>query len=335
MAQQVRRRKHTSVEFSANNKVSKDLKRGMVIRHLMLRLTGRPTLTNANNTAANTQRGSGWGVVKRIDIVANGSDVIRSISGEALWWYNYLMTGNRPPITSTIGDATTANPTIDMALILPFWMPNALRSMDTALDTRQLSDLKIEVTWGTYTDVNSAATAWTSNPTLEVYALESFNVAGPFSQTRFYTIEKTITASNSNEQIKLPVGPMYRGFMIHTTDAGVDDGDIINNIQLKSGTTVFQDIEYSIARDEMVITQKLLRDVDGGYGTIKYQPSTSSDLNGWYWLELVTDGYMSEAIDTLGFSEFELELDVTIGGGATKIEVFPLQVIPVRGNVNG
>jgi hypothetical protein len=48
-------------------------------------------------------------------------------------------------------------------------------------------------------------------------------------------------------------------------------------------------------------------------------------------VDLVTDGYLSDAIDTLGFSEFYLELDVAVGAGTTKIDILPIQITPVRG----
>jgi len=71
---------------------------------------------------------------------------------------------------------------------------------------------------------------------------------------------------------------------------------------------------------------------DGGgvYDPLK-RGSTYNSIAGWYYYDHVTDGYLSEAIDTLGFSEFTLELDVTVGAGTTKAFVLPLQIIPIRG----
>jgi hypothetical protein len=63
----------------------------------------------------------------------------------------------------------------------------------------------------------------------------------------------------------------------------------------------------------------------------KLQRSDSSNQAGWYFVDLVTDGYLSDAIDTLGFSEFYLELDVAVGAGTTKIDILPIQITPVRG----
>jgi len=329
MPQGIRRRNHTTIQFSVNNKISEDLSRGMVMRELHLHLTGAATTTAGNNTAANTQRGDEWGVVKRIDIIANGTDTIKSITGTQLRWYNLMVYHVNPKVSVALGDGATANPAFASTLILPFWSPNSISPIDTALDTRQLSSLKAEVTWGTFTDVNSAATAWTTEPSLRIDALESFGVAGPFAQSRMFQIQKTITASSTNFQVQLPVGPMYRGFLINFTDAGADDGDVLNNFQWKSGTTVFADISEAILEDVHALRHGIQRGFSGA-AYDDYMIGDDNSQDGWYMYDHVTDGYQTEALDTLGFSEHELELDVTVGGGTTILTVIPLQIIPIR-----
>lgn len=332
MAQQVRRRFQQTVDFSNNNKVTRDLGRGMVYRELQLRLTGQLTCTGANNTAANTTRGDEWGVVKNIAIIANNTEVIRSISGNALWWLNYFFYGARPIITQAMGDGATANPSFDSVLKLPFWLPQSIRPIDTALDARKLSDLKIEITWGTFTDINSAATAFTTAPKIEVNSTECFNLDGKFSMLRVYTIDKPITASSQAFQIQLPVGPMYRGFLINTTDnavaGGTDLGTILNNLKLRSGSTVFADVKASPLWQEQLLRYGNQRDF-GGTTYTKDRIGTKNDIRGWYLYDHVTDGFLSEAIDTLGFAEMVMELDVTLVG-TSNIQVFPLEITPVR-----
>jgi hypothetical protein len=350
MGQDVRRRFQKTIEYQTNGQVTKDLGRGMVYRNIVLRLQAQPTLTAANNLTDGVQRGDTWGVVKLIEIMANNNQVIRSLSGNQLWWLNYFMFGTVPPVNPLLGNydgaAGTANPASDVCLVLPFWMFRSVRPLDTALDSRKLSDLKIRVTWGTFTDIHDDASAWTANPTLEVHSLESANVKGPFSLQTVYSMSKTITADESKFQVFLPTGDVYRAFLINTTDAGVDEGDIMKNLKIKSGTTVFYDAPG-----------KVIQQADGwmypgiahpignlqntaGAGPLegttlgiynKLQRSDSSNQAGWYFVDLVTDGYLSDAIDTLGFSEFYLELDVKVGAGTTKIDILPIQITPVRG----
>ena len=240
-----------------------------------------------------------------------------------------------PRVTPGIGDGATLNPDFESCLVLPFWMPRSMHPIDTALDARELSDLKIEVTWGTYADINAAATGFTVSPKIEVHSLESFNVKGPFSQWRLYAIEKEITATNPQFQIQLPVGPMYRGFLLNFTDGGQDDGAVLNNFKVISGTTVFADIPAGVLHQVDHLRSSVVRFWDDGAAAGVYDAlrrgSTYNSIAGWYNYDHVTDGFLSEAIDTLGFSEFTLELDVTIGAGTTKAYVIPSQIIPIRG----
>lgn len=351
MGQDVRRRFQKTVAFQTNGQVTEDLGRGMIYRCLMLRLKCQPTIAAAANLTDDVDRGDGWGVVKLIEVLANNNQVIRSLTGNQLWWLNYFMYGIQPPITPTLGDDDgsgngTANPSIDVSLVLPFWMFRSVRPLDTALDSRKLSDLKIRITWGTYTDIHDDASAWTAQPTLDVHSLESANLKGPFSLQTVYAMSKTITANDSKFQVFLPVGDVYRGFLINTTDAGVDEGDILNNLKIKSGTTIFYDSPGKLIQQFDGMMQpgiarpigSLLNTAGSGLQIVtngmnkynKLQRSDSSSLDGWYFVDLVTDGYLSDAIDTMGFSEFYLELDVTKGTGTTKIDVIPIQITPVR-----
>lgn len=326
MAQQVRRRFQKTVKFQGNNKETENLARGMVYRELGIRLRGGLTLSAANNTAAKTKKGNEFALIRRLDIIANNTDVIRSIKGVDLWWLNYFLLSGTPQFSTTIGDGSTANPTFDSYVKLPVWMPRSLRPIDTALDARRLSDLKVEVTWGDATSVNDDATGFETNPTCEVSSLESFGISGPFSQWRVYPIEKAITQSNEQFQIEIPVNYMYRGFMLNFTEGGVDTGAVLRNFKWKSGTTVFADISGAELHEEYLARNELSRQID-------FLPGNANKLDGYYMYDHVTDGYLSESVDALGFSELTLELDV-VAGADTKVTVYPMQIIPVRGGKN-
>lgn len=337
MGQQVRRRPQGNIQYQANSKVSMSLSRGMIYRDLYFYLYGNVTPVNAaGNTQALTLQGDEWAVIKRIDLIANNTDVLRSLSGNQLWWLNYFLYGVPPNVTPVLGDAAAVAVPFCSYLVMPLWMPRSLRPMDTALDARELSDLKLEVTWGDYTDIQAAATAFAVDPVLEVHSLESFGAKGPFSQWRTYAIEKTIAATAAQFQVQLPVGPMYRGFLMNFTDAGADDAAILNNLKIISGTTVFADVPAELLNVCDRLKQSCSRFWNdnaaalGAYDGLR-RGTTFNSLTGWYFYDHVTDGYLSESIDTLGFSEFELELDVTIGAGVTKAFIMPLQIIPVRG----
>jgi hypothetical protein len=338
MGQEVRWRKQQPVTYVSGAKQVIQLSRGMIYREMYLNLTCTPTLSAANNTIANAAKGDQWGVVKRIDIVANASDIIRSFTGEQLWFLNRFYYGFNPRVFSILGDGATANPVLDSTLIIPFWSPRSAKPMDTCLDSRELSDLRLEITWGTFTDVNSAATAWTTNPQIVVGSLEAFGIDGPFNLARVTQVQVTPAGANTGLRVDLPVGPQYRGLLINTTTGGNDTTGLVTNVKLISGTTVFYDQSEGMIRDTFHLRNDLLfpftRPTAAGIGFIpRALNSPANNQDAWYGIELVTDGYTTEAIDTYGFSEFYLELALS---AAATVNILPLTIIPRRdkqGNV--
>lgn len=298
----------------------------MQYRLLKLRLKCQPTIAALDNTTANTLRGDEWAVAKKIEVIANGTDVVKTISGPELRWLNAIWNANMPNVTATLGDGATANPSCDSTLFLPFMMPRSIKPIDTLLDSSVMSNLEIAVTWGTHLDINATATGFTTTPTLEVNSDESFGQEGSsFSNWRLFSIKQEIGATNPQFQIQLPVNAVYRGFTLFTLDAGVEVGTVLKNFRWKSGTNVFADVTAGTLSAEW--TDKIGLDRNRADNTFK---SDKTNLAGVYHYDHVDDGYLSEAIDTLGYSEHHLELDVAVGGGTTQVIVVPWQIIPVR-----
>jgi len=329
MAQQVRFRKQNVVTFAANNKIQKTLARGMVYRELMLELACTPTLAATKNTAALTEAGDEWNVIQKLEIIANGTDVIKSISGRALRWLNVIWQHCMPSLSATLG-AAGANPICKSTLILPFWQSDTIKPLDTALDSSVLSDLQIAVTWGDHTDINANATAFTTDPTLTVYSQECFGFDQPpvFSNYRFFEINQAFTAADSDKQIQLPVGPVYRAFTLITDDAGTEKAGILNNLKLSSGTTIFADVDAKVANTQWTDRLGISRWNSGAEALAPI--SSQSSIQGVYHFDLVRDGYLTEGIDTVGFSEFLLRLDLSVVG-TPNVLIIPHQIIPVRG----
>lgn len=323
-----------TVVFSQNNKVSVDLNLGSVLEELVLRLRYAPTLTNTNNTQAKTLRGDEWAIVKGIRLVANGTDVLRDFSGDELWWINFFTYHLMPQVSPNLGDGTTANPVIDSILVLPTVLPGIKRPFDVVLPTGKLSSLKLEIEWGASTDLNADAAAFTTSPTMEIYSLQSFGIANlQPGQMRIYSTQSTITATTPRHQVKLPVGVTYRGLLIQTLDAGVEQGDILNNLKLRSGGNVFYDLPGKVIQEHVAQRLRLPRGFSGtAYDDHKI--SVQSSFNGWYFIDLAPGGSLMQVIDATGLSELFIEADVTVGSGTTLMNILPFEFIPLRGNPN-
>lgn len=326
---QVRERKLQTVEYNSNNTKRVDLSRGTVYRFLRLHLSGQLTVTNVNNVYANVLPGDEWACVKRVRLIANGADVLWDITGNMLWMMNKFLYNVSPRVSPLLG-AGAANPSFKSTLYIPFMQPKSRVPIDTLLDTRILSDLKLEIQWGTHTDIIGSATGFTVSPQIDVSVNETFATGNQiYSTIRTFPIEKEVTATNSKLQIPLPINFLYRSFLINTTDAAVDANDILNNFKLVSGSTVFADIDNDVLQHEQLLFHGVQETFSGtAYDDIRTGDGNNTD--GWYYYDHVKDGMLSEAIDTLGFSEFNIEADVTIGSGTTKLLIQPLQISPVR-----
>lgn len=363
MPQQVRIRRQGAVVYQTGQLVPFQLSRGMVYREIYLRMQAAIAVTTGSIVTALTAQqiagGGIWNICKSIEILANGSDSLRRFSGEQLnalqpLWFNAppKSQGWTPFVTSGTNLAT-----IDTMLVLPYWQPKSLRPLDTALDARLLSQLQLNITWGSITDVISAnyipnttgVYSFSTNPTLTVYSNESFDPskAQSFAQYRNFQITDNSQFANgavTNGKITLPVGQMYRGFLICCKSAvqtasgsagyglAADIAGAINGIRLKSGTLVYHDMDNIAVQESYRQRNGIYRSQDTAGVLIEFgglqNANSQYNPDAYTMVDLCADGYMSEAIDTLGFSELYLEIDTNTA--IAQMTVIPMQIIPIR-----
>ena len=174
---------------------------------------------------------------------------------------------------------------------------------------------------------------------------ESFGIDGKFTSSRMYKIQTVVAGANAQQQIPLPVTCIYRGFFINiangTANSAADNGGTgfttpaITNIKVISGSTVFRDIPARMLKDwqaqrlnfnrEMLTAASSAAPV-GGF--VSNQRNTLANEDGWYFVDLCQDGFLSEGIDASGLSELYLELNIS---AACTVTVIPIQLFPIRG----
>ncbi len=342
MGQQVRQRRQGTINVSAfGAKYTQTLSRGYWLREIVLKWSGSLTAAAGANAAATLGKGDEWSLLSRIDLVANGTDVIRSFSGLGLRMLNRFLYGQLPRLSTAVGDGN-ANPTFLSYLIIPVWMPMSVKPMDTALDTRKLSDLRLEVTIAPASDYNSAASPTVIAASLDVNTIESFGVDGDVSDCKIYTLQSNLlAATGNNQQISLPVTCLYRGVLVNfATGGGVtyadQAADKITRVAFKSGTTVFRDYDWATVREWQNMRTNHWKQLiaTGGAATItggqtNTSKSTLHNEDAWAFLDFVQDGYLGEGIDALGLSEFYMEVD-TSGATTPYATIIPIQIFPRR-----
>lgn len=325
-------RRQIPVTYQSATTVPVKLNRTLAYRKLRLELTGQPTLTAANNTAANTGQGDEWAVCKLIQIAVNGSDQLRTFTGEQLWWLNWFWYGQSPRITATLADSATANPTFDSSLVIPFWKPRAFHPFDTALDSGRFNDMQLAVQWGAFTDVNSAASAWTANPVLNLLSEEQVLPQNPMDQPKLNWVSKSLVnipaGANSSYIIPLDAGVSYDSFILNVkkADASADAGSVTYT---STPASLISSVKL-VAAGGRVLWDGLWSDLVQTSRTEKSMPQTAtrrsaqSSDQAWGMLDLCSDGRLTEA----AFNPQDMHFEINVLG-TCQITILPSQIFPL------
>lgn len=355
-------RQHAISVTTFGAKEVRQLRKGNIAREMLLRLAGTLTYAAAaQNIASTLARGDEWALIDRLDIVVNASTVIRQFYGWQLKAFNHVVYASWPTVSPFLGDGATAAPAFDSTIAIPFWLPFPFAQfpMDTALDTSQLQDFRIEITFAAAAAINSANPPTAVAATLEIATYESAGVALKNTDLRIYNIFEAVSAANAALPVQLPVNKMYRGFLINFAAAGLPtSADIapynratgaanaayntatgITNVALKSGPYTYRDIPAQMLLDWTRQRDGITKEINPnaaqtGVPSLVNPPfvnpsrSTAFREDGWIWLDLCQDGYNSEAVDALGLTELYLEFNVAAAG---QITVMPFELTPPRG----
>ena len=285
-------------------------------------------------------------LVQSIMIRANGRDVIKNLDLETLHRLNQIRHGVRPHISApedwdgydVISDSVQV-----IHAQLDFAMWRAIRPIDTLLNSAGLATLDFIVTFGNPDDVmNDAydpATGGISvdSATLYIAAIESVGVppGTRFMVNKEYMIRSQVSATSTSHQVQLPVSNLYRAFVLKTHSDGDQVNTILNSIQVKAGTEVFKNRYASFLQmDNRLECGIEVPNVDSDAAAVDHY-MLEHLLEGYYLLEFVKDGRLTECLDTSQLSSLELLLDVNAVGTSDFIDIFPVELIrpPVEATI--
>lgn len=305
MAQNLRR-KLGSIAWAENEVKSFDLPRNYAYQKILLRLTGDISIVTA---AATAYTEAAWKLIKRLEIVGNGKDVIWYIDGPALARYGHLFRG--VVSASAVPTAVAANQAMNSFMVLDFAMLRSIKPIDTLLNAFQYSTLELRITWGAKSDMYSAnaANVTINSGTLKLQSLESIGNAGGMI-AKVFTIEKEVTATSTDFQLTIPVRNAYRGFLIRAEVDGNPNDSVINSLEIKSGADTFVQTDWNVLRDDNKLDMDL-ETMPTGYAFIDFCP----------------DGYLSEALATQGMANLDIYFNVTKQTGTNKITVYPVELM--------
>ena len=228
-------------------------------------------------------------------------------------FFNYARYPQRTVPTLATGDNK-----FYQTAILPIALPRAIREIDTLINTGRLSTFSLQFTFGGKADIFSTApTAYTlANIEVQSHIHEAININVPPEKLRFSVykelfIEKEVTQTTAEFPIILPVGNIYRGMMIEAEVAGDPNDAVINEVQVRSGTTVYAKIKWLDLRDQNALKHNM----------------ESQSFTGYAYLDFCPEGRLSDALDASKLSMLEAVFDVSKQTGTNYIRIYPDELI--------
>lgn len=331
------RRKLNPLTFAENQPRSLELPRNFCMRHLSLWLDGEATI--AGGATAGTPRDSSPAqLIKRIEIVRDGSETLKAIDFETLHRLTQRRYRTRPRIDSLpAGFGAIADEPIECHARLNFAMwPGHFRPVDTMLDCSRCTTLHMIVTFGAAADIMDSdfdGTVSVSGVQLKTATLEMANVPADwiFNDFKEHVLQKQVTAAADDFEFpNLANGNFYRGFTIKTTRDGIPTDGIIKEITLKSGTRVFaklvaEQLQFDNRIDSGVEMPVANDSIDRVY--------LERILTGYYYIDLCPDGRLMESLATKGLSSLEFVMNVNDPGANTDyVFIYPEELVlaPVK-----
>jgi len=331
-----------SIEYAENQTRTLPLPRNYAYRCLDLILIAK--IERAAGTAGEVKDSAPAQLVKNIAIRANGRDVIKNYDMESLHRLNQMRHHTRPLIDSEglsgFGIIATTGTVHMIHARIEFEMWDAIRPIDTLLDSAGLATLELIVTWGTGMDImNDAfdgASVTVNEATLYVSSVESVGVppGTTFMTNKEYLIRSQVTAASARHQIFLPVSNLYRSIVLKTHSDGDQVNTILpfsitalNTISIQSGTEVFKyRIAGTLQACNRLDCEMEVPEIMSDAAALNHRLEEQS-LEGYYLLEFVKDGRLTECLDTSKLSSLELILDVAHPGTDDFIDVYLTELI--------
>lgn len=291
--------------FVASTQSTLELSRNFHQQNLLCELT-----INHDNGAGVTFNSEGFAnLINSIEIVANGDKVLKNVDVKKLIYGSIFESGRA--MHSVTQTAVAGGLVSKVYFKVPFSLPKRMaRPHDTIENSKFYNTFDMRINWGSVANVGTNITV--NSAQIKVYSnqLTSYrrNKGEKISHLIETQLTEEVTATTSNMQITLPVQKVYFGLMIVARVDKNRDNTVINKIKLKSGTTVFLEMDAEMLR------------IDNAH---KFGVENEQDIEGIYYLSFTERNKLSDMLDTFGaYNTLQLELDVSKQAGLNEITVY-------------
>lgn len=206
-------------------------------RKLNLKLTGQ--ITNANPlTDADPENPQS--LLRGINVHANGR-LPKQIRGEELYFMNGINRGVKGQRLALAGNEAANTWDFSVDIEVNFQSIRMKPKAQTNLASWSFSSLFIEILWGTIADITSDANVTLDNAQVSVIAYYDKTDLSKLPANIERNVIENITGANTNFEIDLDLGTLYRLFCIKSEDQGRPVDNIINYVSLKIGDLMLYD----------------------------------------------------------------------------------------------
>ena len=314
-------RKVASIPIVAGGFATIDLPRGYDYESLFIRINAS---LNVSVGATSVRAEAPCQLVQRVEIIADGKNNLFS----APFWYASLGNFNRSGIetgaraTVPPTAATAATYAVEASACIDFMTVDGARPKDSNFRSSGLSLFQARLTFGAASDCFVGGTvAFSGSPTVDVFTQEMIELpdaAGettkPLALKKVSYQEIAISATNANQEIRLPAGNLIRSVLFRTegnTTAGEPQIGTLNNLTLQSGVDVRMNLTSSQVRTKNNFDYG---QITTGYYVADVSARGNSDVN------------LSELWDVTNQAEPKAIVDVT-AGTAAKIQAVVTEYI--------
>lgn len=339
MSRDMRRVADSPQNFAANSPISFTLPVTSVYKEINLLLEYAASTGVGGALVAPIFDRSPWTAIKRIELIADGRDTIKSYDGGTLLDINHWDFGEYPPtqiaaLGASASNGTTTKPlshlltiSLESVGMMPEFDPQTGKIIGgpnmTLLDARKLSGLELRITFGA--GLADIFTTVTAPATLDLYRITPLtHEILDISRENSFAVNQEIMSSQAfptntatDKGFRQNVGNAYRRSFISSVDQNARAAvDRLTEITLEENGTFNRRIW-----DAGAIKQHNSRNgqlaVGMGNGVA---PTATPAINGTqgknggnrlglYVVDIAEDGKVASLLDTRGYSDLQYKLD--------------------------
>ena len=299
------------IDFSANGQPSVDIPRDRLIKAIVLRIKGQ---VDTSSTPASAVEDNPVSLIKSIQVIGDGSQVLYSLSGIDAYYLTQFKYGVVPTITA-VPDAVAGARELSALIVIPFEAIGGRVPADSYLDSTVFKSLQLKLTFGTLADLHDATISETSGEDITVEVMvEETTVPEPNFLSKWYTLQRTISASNANFDIDFPLGNFFKTIMIRAmegTAPGARSNSPFTSVSLISSGSVnhVQALPILIMKERLALNQAL------------------ADTTGIYYYEFPEDGLLASMLNGSDTNDLKLRV-ASVAGTNTILHVTLNELIP-------